>query len=116
MLGNQQKIIALWINLLILAQDGVMEGNQPEIEVTSQAANDKEIIVLIHDNGKIIPPEDLAQINATSFFKELGGRGSGIEINICQEILRQHKGKLLIESENLKGTTFRVSFLAEVIK
>jgi len=116
MLGNQQKIIALWINLLILAQDGVMEGNQPEIEVTSQSANDKEIIVLIHDNGKIIPPEDLAQINATSFFKELGGRGSGIEINICQEILRQHKGKLLIESENLKGTTFRVSFLAEVIK
>lgn len=114
--GNQQKIIALWINLLILAKDGVMEVDKPEIEVTSQIINDKEILVIIHDNGRIIPPEDLTQINATSFFKEMGGRGSGIEINICQEILRQHKGKLSMESENLHGTTFRVSFLAEVIK
>ncbi|MGB9640668.1 MAG: response regulator [Anaerolineales bacterium] len=114
--GNQQKIIALWINLLILAQDGVMEVNQPEIDIISRSSNDKEIHVLIHDNGKIIPPEDLTQINATSFFKEMGGRGSGIEINICQEILRQHKGQLSIESDNQQGTTFRVSLLVEVIE
>ncbi len=113
-LGNPQKIIALWINLLILAKDGVTDVQQPEITITSQQLNGNQILVLIHDNGHIIPVEDQIQINTTSFFKELGGRGSGIEINICKEILRQHKGELRIESEEQLGTTFRVSFLAEV--
>ncbi len=114
--GNQQKIIALWINLLMLAKDGLIEVNHPEIKITSLPFNGTQILIMIHDNGKTIPAKDLSQIYTTSFFKELGGRGSGIEINICEEILRQHEGKLTIESDPQKGTTFQVSFLAEVIK
>ncbi|MGB9521948.1 MAG: sensor histidine kinase, partial [Anaerolineales bacterium] len=114
--GNKQKIIALWINLFILVTDGIMGMDHSEIKITSQSLPHHQVQVLIQDNGNIIPKEDLAQLSTTSFFKELGGRGSGMEINICKEILRQHMGELEIESDYDHGTIFKISFMVEGIK
>ncbi|MCX8062567.1 MAG: response regulator [Anaerolineales bacterium] len=108
--GNPQKMMALWVNLLILARDGVVGVPNGRIQVTSSQA--EMPLVTIQDNGRVIPPQDLQEIGATNFFKTLGGRGTGIEINICLEILRQHAAELSITSDYSQGTIFRVSFLS----
>jgi two-component system NtrC family sensor kinase len=108
--GNPQKMTALWVNLLILARDGVIGVPNGQIWITTTQAETP--LVTIRDNGRIIPAQDLQEIGATSFFKTLGGRGNGIEINLCLEILRQHAAELSITSEYSQGTIFRVSFLS----
>lgn len=108
--GNPQKMMALWVNLLILARDGVVGVPNGRIQITTSQA--EMPVVMIQDNGRVIPPQDLQEVGATSFFKTLGGRGNGIEINICLEILRQHAAELSITSDYSQGTIFRVSFLS----
>ncbi|GAB4475490.1 MAG: response regulator [Anaerolineales bacterium] len=108
--GNPQKLTALWVNLLILARDGVCGVPNGQIWIITAQAETPW--VTIRDNGRLIPAEDLHEIGATSFFKTLGGRGNGIEINICLEILRQHAAELSITSDYSQGTIFRVSFLS----
>jgi signal transduction histidine kinase len=49
-----------------------------------------------------------------NFVKSLGGRGTGIELNICQEIVRQHSGQICAESSPEAGTTFQVCLPVEV--
>ncbi len=108
--GNPQKMTALWVNLLILARDGVV--GVPKARIRVETCQPDSPLVVIQDNGRVIPPQDLQEIGATSFFKTLGGRGNGIEINLCLEILRQHAAELSITSDYTQGTTFRVSFLS----
>lgn len=108
--GNPQKIMALWVNLLVLARDGVVGVPNGRIWITTTQKDHPQ--VTIQDNGRIIPPQDLQEVGATSFFKTLGGRGNGIEINICLEILRQHSADLTITSDYSQGTIFQVSFLS----
>ncbi|MFN3309731.1 MAG: response regulator [Anaerolineales bacterium] len=109
-LGNPQKMTALWVNLLILARDGV--AGIPNGRIWIITSQEESPQVTIRDNGRLIPPQALQEIGATSFFKTLGGRGNGIEINICLEILRQHTAELTITSDYSQGTIFRVSFLS----
>ncbi|PWH18071.1 MAG: hypothetical protein DDG59_06825 [Anaerolineae bacterium] len=108
--GNPQKLTALWVNLLILARDGVM--GVPEGRIWIATSQEEFPQVVLRDNGRVIPSQDLQAIGATSFFKTLGGRGNGIEINLCLEILRQHSAELTITSDYSQGTIFRVSFLS----
>jgi len=108
--GNPQKLTALWVNLLILARDGV--AGVPNGRIWIVTSQEEFPQVIIRDNGRVIPPQDLQEINATTFFKTLGGRGNGIEINICLEILRQHTAEITITSDYSQGTVFRVSFLS----
>lgn len=110
--GNLQKLTALWVNLLILAKDGVAKQPHGQIWIWSSLKDTRTPQVIIHDNGQPIPPQDIQHIEETTFFKHMGGRGSGIEINICLEILRQHFAELKIESQPSQGTDFRVLFLS----
>lgn len=112
MVGNAQKLVVLWMNLLILARDGTTGKSTHTINVNSHM-NDHSISIDIHDDGKLIPLEEIDKISDPTLIKTLGGRGMGIELNICQEIIRQHQAKLVVESNPKNGTTFQVNFPLE---
>jgi two-component system, sporulation sensor kinase E len=67
-----------------------------------------EGIVKITDNGIGMNPEVLGKIG-TPFFttKE---KGTGLGLGISYEIMHEHKGRIEVESEEGKGTTFKVVF------
>ena len=64
--------------------------------------------ILITDNGIGIKPEHQNQI--FEVFKRLHTReaypGTGIGLSICQKIIKHHEGKIWVESESGKGSTF----------
>jgi PAS domain S-box-containing protein len=111
--GNAQKLKSLWTNLLVLAKDGTNDGQPHTISITSMKENNS-IVVEIRDDGKPIPQDELKDLHEPNFFRSLGGRGSGIEINICQEIVRQHNGDFTISSEPSQGIIFHVNIPLEV--
>jgi DNA-binding response OmpR family regulator len=70
-----------------------------------------EIIVGITDSGIGIAPEDHAAVFEQ--FKQVGGdtltdkpKGTGLGLPICKEIVEHHGGRLWLESQVGKGSTF----------
>ncbi len=70
-------------------------------------------MIEIHDEGKGISPEQLATIFEPDFIGSPTGRGSGMELSICREIVRQHGGQITADSSPDRDTIFRVVFPAE---
>ncbi len=73
---------------------------------------DEELQLSIQDTGSGIPEERLPNI-----FKRFGsanGRGTGLGLPICHEVVQQMNGKISIESEVGKGTTVWVRLLARL--
>ena len=72
---------------------------------------DNEVIVSITDTGIGIAPEDYGAVFEQ--FKQVGGdtltdkpKGTGLGLPICKEIVEHHGGRIWVESEVGKGSTF----------
>jgi two-component system, NtrC family, sensor histidine kinase HydH len=90
-------------NLLQNAFDAV--GNNGEIGLESFRNNDNLIIRVI-DNGKGISENDKDKIYNLYFTTKQNGTGLGL--SIVNQIITEHKGKIKVESEINKGTTFTI--------
>lgn len=66
-----------------------------------------EMFIRITDNGEGISEENLKKMG-TSFFttKE---NGTGLGLNICYKIIKEHKGKIEVQSKLGEGTIFSVT-------
>ncbi len=111
--GNARKLENLWLNLILLARDASINYQGQKITVISKAIPDSAIMVEIHDEGESIPADQLDAIFEPDFIGKSGGRGSGMELSICREIVRQHGGQITADSAFEHDTIFRVVFPAE---
>jgi signal transduction histidine kinase len=68
----------------------------------------KNLTIEISDTGKGIPPEDLKRIFDPGFTTKGVGVGTGLGLAISYRIVKDHNGKLEVESEVGKGTKLRV--------
>jgi PAS domain S-box-containing protein len=108
--GNARQLRDLWVNLLLLARDATSDGLPHVISLRSQEEAAGLITVEVCDDGSLISPDEIGAIFEPNFFKPFGGRGTGIELSICHEIVRQHQGRIGVESDPERGTIFRVQF------
>jgi two-component system, NtrC family, sensor kinase len=63
-------------------------------------------VVTVSDNGPGIPPEKLARVFEP--FVSTKGKGMGLGLAICREIVEAHAGRLEVESTPGTGTTFTI--------
>jgi two-component system NtrC family sensor kinase len=111
--GNARQLVDLWVNLLMLAHGATSDGQAHTIHIHSKAPSRFSILVEISDDGQPIPVDELATLFEPGFLKDLGSRGTGIELTLCQEIVRQHRGQITAESNPNDVTIFRVLLPAE---
>jgi two-component system, NtrC family, sensor kinase len=64
--------------------------------------------VEVTDTGCGINPDHLAQIFQPFFTTKQAGRGTGLGLAIVQETVRAHGGRITVESEPGKGTSFTI--------
>ncbi len=75
--------------------------------------NDTEIVTHIKDTGEGIPQDAISHL-FTKFFRvsgklEQGSKGTGLGLYIAKSIIEMHQGKIWVESEFGKGSTFSFS-------
>ncbi len=112
--GSQSKLGQVFLNLVINAAQA-MEGRRPEeneLRVVTRTAADGRAIIEVADNGPGIPAQIRHRIFDAFFTTKAVGSGTGLGLAICHEIVRSLGGTIELESEEGRGTTFRVTLPA----
>jgi GAF domain-containing protein/DNA-binding response OmpR family regulator len=113
--GDRDKLIQVIINLISNAVKFTDKGS-----ITVRVFQDnQEILVSVADTGIGIAAEDFGAVFEQ--FKQVGGdtltdkpKGTGLGLPICKEIVEHHGGRIWLESEPGKGSTF--SFALPITK
>ena len=112
--GDRDKLIQVMVNLISNSVKFTPKG-----KVSCKVFRKKnEIVVSVSDTGIGIAPEDHGVVFEQ--FKQVGDtltdkpKGTGLGLPICKEIIEHHGGRIWVESELAKGSTF--SFALPTIK
>lgn len=98
----EQVILNMIKNALFFMQD----GEKKELKITT--SQDKRFLqIRVSDTGPGIPVHNRKKVFEPFFSTK--PQGTGLGLAICQRIVIAHKGKIELESEMDKGTTFIVS-------
>ena len=73
----------------------------------------EEVLLEVRDTGKGIPEANLERIFDPFFTTKPVGQGTGLGLSICYGIIEKMGGRITVESEIDKGTTFSVFFPKE---
>jgi signal transduction histidine kinase len=111
--GNGRQLEDLWVNLLLLARDAVAAGQGHAIRLRSLNGTNGWVQVEIQDDGLPVSAAELSSIFEPNFIGSTSGRGTGLELSICREIVRQHGGQISAEVTPQKQTIMRVILPAE---
>jgi signal transduction histidine kinase len=110
-LGWPEPLQQVILNLLTNAIGATPGGGR--IEVTTRALPDTgEVEIAVADTGRGISAADRKQIFEPFFSTKEPGRGTGLGLFITAEIVREHRGRIDIDSEVGRGSTFRVALPA----
>lgn len=105
--ANPEEILHCFVNLMTNAIQA-MEGKGTLTLGTR--CEDGLARVRISDTGSGIPEEDLAKIFEPFFTTKPAGQGTGLGLYNVRCIVRKYQGRLSVESEVGKGTTFHLEF------
>jgi len=108
-LGDRTELELVLQNLLSNAMKYTVEGGRVTLALTRST---NEIILTCHDQGIGISPEDQKHL-FQEFFRSSNPAakaepGTGLGLAIVHRIVTRHHGRIDVESELGKGSTFRV--------
>ncbi len=104
--GDSGQLQQVFINLLINAIQATSDGGK--ITIRTWLGYDGNVRVSVQDTGCGIPRENLARIFTPFFTTKKDAKGSGLGLAVSHGIVERHGGKIEVESEVDKGSTFTV--------
>jgi two-component system NtrC family sensor kinase len=108
---NPNQIKQVFVNLLSNAAQAIASTGRPgTITVTAKRWLDG-VAVSVADNGPGIPEELLPRVFEPFFTTKAQGEGTGLGLSICQGIVKEHGGRITLESSPGSGAIFTVELL-----
>lgn len=106
--GNRNELEQVFFNLLANSLDAMAEGGT--IDIVMEDAGAGELRVRFTDSGEGIPPETRDRIFLPFFTTKDYGKGTGLGLSIVARIVHEHGGRIDLESQSGRGTTFTLWF------
>jgi two-component system NtrC family sensor kinase len=106
--ANGSELQQLLLNLLINAEQALMQVPPPRGITLRSVATEEEIRLVCGDTGPGIPAEIKGKIFDPFFTTKPEGVGTGLGLSICYGIARDHGGRIGVESDPGAGATFTV--------
>ena len=104
-MGSGSQLVQVLVALLLNAADA-MQGAGAVLVRTARSGN--EALLEVQDRGSGIAPQDIARLFEPFYTTKPPGRGTGLGLAICYGIVRDHGGRIEVESAVGRGSTFRV--------
>jgi signal transduction histidine kinase len=113
-LGDPTHLQTLFLNLITNALDAMPQGGVLTIKTRQglsflSSEDGKWLEISITDTGIGITEESKKRIFAPFFTTKKMGEGTGLGLAICEKIVKEHSGRIDLESEVGKGSTFFIS-------
>lgn len=102
---DPEKLKIAFVNIMINAIEAMNETKNPKLEIQMKREEDN-ILVFIKDNGKGMDKETQNSLFDPFFTNRKNGLGLGMTATL--NIVNMHKGKIVVQSEKDKGTTFKI--------
>jgi PAS domain S-box-containing protein len=99
------RLNQVFLNLINNARQAIRDKGTITIKTW---IDDKTAAISIKDDGIGIPEENLPRIFDPGFTTKGVGIGTGLGLSICYQIIKDHRGRIDVESEVGKGATFTV--------
>jgi signal transduction histidine kinase len=97
----------VFMNLLVNAAQAI--PGRGTLTIKTLALGTSEVQVKISDTGVGIPRENMRKIFDPGFTTKGVGVGTGLGLSICFKIIQDHRGRIAVESEVGRGTTFTIT-------
>jgi signal transduction histidine kinase len=113
-LGDSTHLQTLFLNLITNALDAMPKGGVLTIKTRQRlpappSKEERWLEIAMTDTGIGITEESKKRIFEPFFTTKKMGEGTGLGLAICEKIIKEHSGKIEIESEVGKGSTFFVT-------
>ncbi len=111
--ADEQMISQVIANLMTNALNYTPAGGSVTL-ITRKVVRDGDgwVTLAVRDTGLGIPEKERDQIFDRFFrgetSRKMGTPGTGLGLSICKEILMRHHGKITLDSEVQKGSTFTI--------
>ncbi len=102
----------VFLALIMNAIDAMPKGGNLWIEARP-SSDETEVRIQLRDDGAGIAPDILPQIFEPFLTTKESGRGVGLGLAISRGIVERHNGRIDVESELGRGTTFTVTLPAQ---
>ncbi len=118
--ADPAQIEQMILNLALNARDAMPEGGKLSLETTDTELDDdyaqhhldvkpgSYVLLAVHDTGCGMDEATLSQIFEPFFTTRQSERSSGLGLSTVYGIVKQSGGHIAVESEQWKGTSFRV--------
>ena len=113
-LGDPTHLQTLFLNLITNALDAMPKGGVLTIKTRERFSppspkEERWLEIAMTDTGIGIKEESKKRIFEPFFTTKKMGEGTGLGLAICEKIIKEHSGRIEIESEVGKGSTFLIS-------
>jgi len=106
--ADPQELEQVLVNLYFNAIDAMPQGGVLTVGARqSSFGAPQEVVITVSDTGFGIAPEDLPKI-FQPFFTAKKKSGLGLGLPICDRIIKNHGGRIKVESHPEQGTTFEI--------
>jgi len=118
-IGDANRLEQVFVDLVINARDSIEEKMRDFVtgKVVAQLGirsfqENGNVVITVWDTGTGIPNEISDKIFEPFFTTKEVGRGTGLGLSISYGIIKDYGGTIEVESEEGKGSTFKITFPA----
>jgi two-component system, NtrC family, sensor kinase len=101
-----ERLQQVFINIILNALDAMPQGGRLRIELSE---SESDALIRISDTGTGIEERHLARIFDPFFTTKGVGKGTGLGLSISYAIVKEHDGRMTVESRPDRGTTFTIA-------
>ena len=94
--------------LMLNAMDAMDARGTLTIHTGLNAERADEVVIAFSDTGTGIAGHDIQKIFEPFYTTKPQGRGTGLGLSICYGIVADHRGRIEVDSQLGRGSTFRV--------
>lgn len=114
-MGDHNKLQQVFMNLIVNASQAMPEGGRLTIKIR-RSFGKKYAEIHFTDTGCGIPEENISRLFDPFFTTKKAGKGVGLGLSVVYGIITQHSGRVLVDSQEGRGTTFTVVLPLETKK